>query len=59
MAPPLSVATALPPLRLMSDYQVSLVNNKMSEFTVKFHGPAESEWESYTHPQPVQFAAPL
>lgn len=28
---------------LMSDYQVTLVNNKMSEFFVKFHGPAESE----------------
>ncbi|WVQ69273.1 uncharacterized protein L199_007490 [Kwoniella botswanensis] len=27
---------------LMSDYQVTLVNNKMSEFTVKFHGPAET-----------------
>jgi ubiquitin-conjugating enzyme E2 H len=26
----------------MSDYQVTLVNNKMSEFYVKFHGPAES-----------------
>jgi hypothetical protein len=27
----------------MSDYQVTLVNNKMNEFFVKFHGPAESE----------------
>lgn len=27
---------------LMSDYQVTLVNNKMSEFFVKFHGPAET-----------------
>ena len=27
----------------MSDYQVTLVNNKMSEFFVKFYGPAESE----------------
>jgi hypothetical protein len=26
----------------MSDYQVTLVNNKMSEFFVKFHGPVES-----------------
>jgi len=29
---------------LMSDYQVTLVNNKMSEFFVKFYGPVESEW---------------
>lgn len=28
---------------LMSDYQVTLVNNKMNEFFVKFYGPAESE----------------
>ncbi|WVQ98064.1 ubiquitin-conjugating enzyme E2 8 [Kwoniella sp. CBS 9459] len=27
---------------LMSDYQVTLVNNKMSEFFVKFKGPAET-----------------
>jgi hypothetical protein len=27
----------------MSDYEVTLVNNKMSEFYVKFKGPAESE----------------
>ncbi|WVQ83343.1 ubiquitin-conjugating enzyme E2 8 [Cryptococcus sp. DSM 104549] len=27
---------------LMSDYEVTLVNNKMSEFFVKFHGPAET-----------------
>ncbi|ORX33895.1 ubiquitin-conjugating enzyme/RWD-like protein [Kockovaella imperatae] len=26
----------------MSDYQVTLVNNKMSEFFVKFYGPAET-----------------
>lgn len=33
-----------PPLySLMSDYEVTLVNNKMSEFFVKFHGPSESE----------------
>lgn len=31
----------------MSDYQVSLVNNKMSEFFVKFYGPAESESQSH------------
>ena len=30
--------------RLMSDYQVTLVNNKMSEFFVQFKGPKESEW---------------
>ncbi|WRT64764.1 ubiquitin-conjugating enzyme E2 8 [Kwoniella shivajii] len=27
---------------LMSDYHVTLVNNKMSEFFVKFHGPVET-----------------
>lgn len=27
----------------MSDYEVTLVNNKMSEFYVKFKGPIESE----------------
>ncbi|RSH83444.1 Ubiquitin-conjugating enzyme E2 8 [Apiotrichum porosum] len=27
---------------LMSDYQVTLVNNKMNEFFVKFYGPAET-----------------
>ncbi|GFZ47752.1 E2 ubiquitin-conjugating enzyme 8 [Saitozyma sp. JCM 24511] len=27
---------------MMSDYQVTLVNNKMSEFFVKFHGPVET-----------------
>jgi hypothetical protein len=27
----------------MSDYQVTLVNNKMNEFFIKFYGPAESE----------------
>ncbi len=32
---------------LMSDYQVTLVNNKMSEFFVKFYGPTESEWCHY------------
>jgi hypothetical protein len=26
----------------MSDYQVTLVNNKMNEFFIKFYGPAES-----------------
>ncbi len=26
----------------MSDYQVNLVNDSMSEFYIKFHGPAES-----------------
>ncbi|ORY30395.1 ubiquitin-conjugating enzyme/RWD-like protein [Naematelia encephala] len=28
--------------RLMSDYEVTLINNKMSDFFVKFHGPAET-----------------
>jgi len=34
----------------MSDYQVTLVNNKMSEFFVKFHGPSESESILTEHP---------
>ena len=29
-------------LSLMSDYQVTLVNNQMNEFFVKFFGPKES-----------------
>jgi hypothetical protein len=28
----------------MSDYEVTLVDGKMSEFFVKFHGPAESSF---------------
>jgi ubiquitin-conjugating enzyme E2 H len=30
----------------MSDYEVTLVDGKMSEFFVKFHGPAESRFPS-------------
>ncbi|WVQ76054.1 ubiquitin-conjugating enzyme E2 8 [Cryptococcus sp. DSM 104548] len=30
---------------LMSDYEVTLVNNKMSEFYVLFHGPSETPFE--------------
>ncbi len=37
------LATRLITSSLMSDYQVTLVNNKMSEFFVKFYGPVESE----------------
>jgi hypothetical protein len=29
--------------RLMSDHEVTLVNDSMQEFFVRFHGPAESE----------------
>ena len=29
--------------RLMSDYEVNLVNDSMQEFYVRFYGPAESE----------------
>jgi hypothetical protein len=29
--------------RLMSDYEVTLVNDNMREFYVRFHGPSESE----------------
>ena len=32
----------LPPCRLMSDYEVTLVNDNMREFYVRFHGPPES-----------------
>jgi len=28
--------------RLMSDYEVNLVNDNMQEFYVRFYGPAES-----------------
>lgn len=28
--------------RLMSDYEVTLVNDNMQEFYVRFHGPVES-----------------
>jgi len=34
--------------RLMSDYEVSLVNDSMQEFYVRFHGPEESEYQSST-----------
>lgn len=37
----------------MSDYEVTLVNNKMSEFYVKFTGPAESELLRW-HPLRIQ-----
>lgn len=30
--------------RLMSDYEVTLVNDNMQEFFVRFHGPVESEF---------------
>jgi hypothetical protein len=36
----------------MSDYDVNLVNDSMSEFFVKFHGPSESKFPpspSYLH----------
>jgi ubiquitin-conjugating enzyme E2 H len=29
--------------RLMSDYEVTLINDSMQEFYVRFHGPTESE----------------
>lgn len=31
------------PTRLMSDYEVNLVNDSMQEFYVMFNGPEESE----------------
>ena len=30
--------------RLMSDYEVTLVNDNMQEFYVRFYGPDESEY---------------
>lgn len=30
--------------RLMSDYEVNLVNDNMQEFYVRFYGPSESEY---------------
>ncbi len=30
-------------LRLMSNYDVSLVNDNMQEFNIKFHGPSDSK----------------
>ena len=34
------------PSSLMSDYEVTLVNDNMQEFYVKFKGPVESEYSS-------------
>lgn len=28
----------------MSDYEVTLVNDNMQEFYVRFHGPSDSKW---------------
>ena len=28
----------------MSDYEVTLVNDNMQEFYVRFHGPEDSKW---------------
>lgn len=33
--------------RLMSDYEVNLVNDNMQEFYVRFYGPAESAYARY------------
>jgi hypothetical protein len=33
---------------MMSDYEVSLVNDNMQEFYVRFYGPAESKYISST-----------
>jgi len=38
----LVVDEALEPFRLMSDYEVNLVNDNMQEFFVRFYGPKES-----------------
>jgi ubiquitin-conjugating enzyme E2 H len=35
--------------RLMSDYEVTLVNDNMREFYVRFYGPPESESLSLLH----------
>ena len=41
--PPLPQATLTNGDRLMSDYEVSLVDDNMQEFYVRFFGPPESE----------------
>jgi hypothetical protein len=33
---------------LMSDYEVNLVNDSMSEFFVKFYGPSESKYTAWS-----------
>ncbi len=35
--------------RLMSDYEVNLVNDSMQEFYVRFYGPAESTSSHYLY----------
>lgn len=51
----------------MSDYEVSLVNDNMQEFYVRFYGPAESEhtfcyyrwiWQRVTHLYPRLSSSP-
>ncbi len=39
--------------RLMSDYEVNLVNDSMQEFYVRFYGPAESTSSRYLYSQLV------
>ena len=39
--------------RLMSDYEVNLVNDNMQEFYVRFYGPAESASSSSLPPVPI------
>jgi len=39
----------------MSDYEVTLVDGKMSEFFVKFHGPAESTFPNSAYPHLLSF----
>lgn len=38
----LAIEEKLKVIRLMSDYEVTLVNDNMQEFYVRFHGPTES-----------------
>lgn len=33
----------------MSDYEITLINDSMQEFYVRFHGPQESEYSRDIH----------
>lgn len=39
----------------MSDYEVTLVNDNMQEFFVRFHGPPDSNYINIFHPLPITF----
>lgn len=49
----------MPCLRLMSDYEVTLVNDNMQEFYVRFYGPSDSKGTRYQLAQPVGIVLPV